>query len=264
MMLVSKNMGRTGSAERRGNGLVQTPEGLLQRAASARSSGTRAKYATRGLAVADGDPETRLLLLRQLYLAHFEARDFGAALGVARDMVNLAVMADVALQDAARAHLALGDRAAAVRQLRLAARAGPASRRAFHLWTVGTVLYFGGEAREAERVLVRAARWATHDKPLYLAQAELARRALGERQDDLGALAHQLAEAPCGQGYGQFVRGELHWLAGEHDEARRLFRAFVKRTGAGRIALAVALASELTHARARLRELSHRRRYAEH
>ncbi len=87
-----------------------TPELLLRKATLARSSGTRAKYAERGLAVSAGlDRETRALLLRQLYLSHMEARRFAEALQAAEQMILADVMPDVARQDAARACLGLGD-----------------------------------------------------------------------------------------------------------------------------------------------------------
>src|SRR5690349_10016727 len=102
----------------------------------------RAKYAARGLSH-DGnvDHTTRAMLLRQLYLSHMEGRRFDEALVAAEQMVSLAVMPDVARQDAARACLGLGDRARAIEHLRLASRVSPPSRRAFHLWTLGSVLY---------------------------------------------------------------------------------------------------------------------------
>ena len=95
------------------------------------------------------------------------------------------VVPDVARQDAARAYLGLGQRERALEHLRLASRVSPPARRAFHLWTLGTVLYLTGRNKEAAGALGRAARWGTTDKPLYLAQEALARRAAGER----GALA---------------------------------------------------------------------------
>src|SRR6195952_4253618 len=158
-----------------------TPELLLRKATLARTSGTRAKYAERGLAISAGvDRTTRALLLRQLYLSHMEARRFAEALQAADLMVQANIMPDVARQDAARACLGWGDRETAVAHLRLASRVSPPARRAFHLWTLGSVLYLMGHSREAVGALSRAVRWSTTEKPLYLAQAALARRAAGE------------------------------------------------------------------------------------
>jgi tetratricopeptide (TPR) repeat protein len=222
---------------------------MLRRATLARTSGMRAKYATRGLAHEDADPTTQAMLLRQLYLSHIEARRFSEALEVAEQMVATSVMPDVARQDAARACLGLGQLQHALAHLRVAGRVAPASRRAFHLWTLGSTLYLAGHEREAIGPLSRAARWGTTDKPLYQGQVALARLALGERVRGIRQLRERLEEAPCGQGYGQFVLGELAFHQGDSDAARRYLEGFVRRTLSGRVALAVALQAEVTRAR---------------
>jgi tetratricopeptide (TPR) repeat protein len=226
------------------------PELMLRKATLARTSGMRAKYAQRGLSH-DGkvDRTTRAMLLRQLYLSHMEGRRFDAALAVAQDMVGLDVMPDVARQDAARACLGLGQREKAVEHLRLASRVSPASRRAFHLWTLGSVLYLSGRFDEAIGALLRAARWGTTDRPLYQAQLALSHVCKGEPAGDLAKLRSKLAEAPCGQGYGQFVLGELAYHAGDHRAAQEYLRAFVKRSTTGRVALAVALEGEIARSK---------------
>ena len=241
--------------------LPVSPELMLRKATLARTSGMRAKYAVRGLSH-DGavDQTTRAMLLRQLYLSQMEARQFEEARQTAEQMVHLAVMPDVARQDAARACLGVGDRAAAVEHLRLASRVSPPSRRAFHLWTLGTVLYLAGRHREAIGALQRASRWGTTDKPLYQAQVALARLANGEDPGDLAELRERLAEAPCGQGYGQFVLGELAFEAGEYAAAREYLRGFVTRSTTGRVALAVALEGEVTRARVLLARIRQRMR----
>ena len=228
---------------------AESPEVLLRKATLARSAAARAKYARRGLQSPGRlDSTTRTMLLRQLYLSHMEGRRFAEALAVAKKMVDLRVMPDVARQDAARACLGLGDFQGAVHELRLASRVSPPGRRAFHLWTLGSVLYLNGHAHAAVGVLERAARWGTRDKPLYQAQLELARRACGEAEQDLEVLWARLEGAPCGQGYGQFVLGELAYEAGDYEPARRYLQAFVERTTSGRVALAVALDGELRRA----------------
>src|SRR4051812_14428083 len=80
---------------------------LLQ-ATQAESSVARAKYATRGLASAGEDGTLRAMLLRQLYLSQMESELFEAAAETARSVLELGVLPDVACQDLARAHLALG------------------------------------------------------------------------------------------------------------------------------------------------------------
>src|SRR5688572_8086789 len=147
-----------------------TPEVMLRKASLARTPLSRAKYAQRGLSHRGTlDRTTRTMLLRQLYLSHMEGRRFDDALAIADQMLESAVMPDVARQDAARACLGLGDRDAALVHLRIASRVSPPARRAFHLWTLGSVLFLTGHYREAVGALSRAARWGTTDKPLYRA-----------------------------------------------------------------------------------------------
>lgn len=231
------------------------PELWLRRASLARTSPERARLARRGLARAGADPSTRMLLLRQVYLAHMESRRFAEALEAAREMLTLEVLPDVAHQDAARACLGLGQRTEAVEHLRLAGRSGPPGRRAFHLWTLGSVQLLGGEAREALGALERARRWATTDRPLYAAQAALARATLGEDPGDLQRLRDELEDAPCGRGYGQLVLGELCVRLADPSAARRHLRNFVRRATGGRVALEVGLEAEILRARELLARL---------
>ena len=58
-------------------------------------------------------------------------------------------MPDVARQDAARACLGLGEREKAIEHLRIGSRVSPPARRAFHLWTLGSVLYPEGRHTDA-------------------------------------------------------------------------------------------------------------------
>ena len=129
---------------------------LLRKATAAQSSVARAKYATRGLAKAGSDPTLRAMLLRQLYLSQMESELFDAAVETAQAVLELGVLPDVACQDLARAHLALGRPREAIEELRRASRVGPASRRAFHLWTLGTTLYFQEDYAAAATALERA------------------------------------------------------------------------------------------------------------
>ncbi len=235
---------------------AKSPEQHLQRAIGARSAATRAKYAKLGLAARSPlDRTTQAMLLRQLYLAHFEARRFTKALEVAVQLIRLQVLTDVAHQDAARASQALGDYDGALGHLRLAARSSPASRRSFHLWTLGSLLYLRGRYPEAESVLARAARWGTTDKPLYTGHQALARCAQGTSIDNLDHIIAQLEASACGQGYGRFVLGCLCSFAGRRDEAVRYLDAFVRRTQGGRLALAIALEGELAEAKKALAEM---------
>ncbi len=229
----------------------------MRKAMAARSARSRAMYARRGLA-AHGplDRTTHAMLLRQLYLSLFEGRRFQQAHTVALQALELDVLSDVLNQDAARAALASGDLESALAHLRAAARRGPASRRPFHLWTLGGTLFLAQRYAEAAAALSRAARWGTKDKPLYRAHLALARMAAGEQVDDLQDTINQLAEAPCGQGYGRFVLGHLAYAAGEWPAAKRYLEAFLKRTTASRPALGIALEGEVRMTRATLAKMS--------
>ena len=127
-------------------------------------------------------------------------------------------------------------------------------------WTLGSVLYLAKEFDQAIHAFLHAVRWGTSDKPLYRAQLALARRATGHKDDNLAALYDQLMEVPCGGGYGQFVLGELAFHCGDFPRSRDHLQAFVNRTTHGRVALAVALKGELSHARRLLVRLSSRLR----
>src|ERR1044071_5541301 len=132
---------------------------------AARSARSRAMYARRGLASrAPLDRTTHAMLLRQLYLSLFEGRRFRHAHTVALQALELDVLPDVLNQDAARAALANGDLEAALGHLRAAARRGPASRRPFHLWTLGGTLFLAQRHVEAAAALERVVRWGTKDK----------------------------------------------------------------------------------------------------
>jgi hypothetical protein len=159
-------------------------------------------------------------------------------------------------QDAARAALAAGDVDAAVSHLRRAARRGPASRRPFHHWTLGSTLFLEHRYAEAIWALERAVRWGTRDKPLYRAHLAIVRLASGERVSDLQAIIDELAAAPCGQGYGRFVLGHLAYATGAWPAAQRYLAAFVRRTEAARPSLAIALDGEVKMARATLAKMS--------
>jgi tetratricopeptide (TPR) repeat protein len=195
-------------------------------------------------------------LLRQLYLSLFETRRFEQAHTVALQALELEVLTDVMNQDAARAALAAGDLESALAHLRAAARRGPASRRPIHLWTLGSTLFLARRYAEAAAALERAARWGTTDKPLYRAHLALVRISAGEKVDDLQETITQLAEAPCGQGYGRFVLGHLAYAAGEWATAKRYLEAFVKRTTTTRAALGIALEGEVRMTRATLAKMS--------
>jgi tetratricopeptide (TPR) repeat protein len=237
-----------------------TPEDWLRKAMAARTPASRARCARQGLAARGAiDRTTQAMLLRQLYLAYFEVRRFKQAHDVALQAIELDVLADVLHQDAARAALARGDLEAAIGHLRTASRRGPASRRPFHLWTLGSTLFLAQRYTEATGVLARATRWGTREKPLYKAHLALAKMAGGEppKKSELQETINELAESPCGQGYGRFVLGHLAYACGQWPAARRYLDAFVKRTeGSARVARGIALEGEVRMAKATLSKMA--------
>lgn len=224
-------------------------EDILQRAIAASTARARGLWARRGLSLRSLDRTTQALLLRQLYLSYFEDRRFDKAVQISEQLVLLDVLPDVAQQDAARAKQAIGDIDGAARHLRLAARVGPPSRRAFHFWTLGSLYFLAGRVGEAIAALTRAARWGTTDKPLYQGHLAVVRCAGGESVEDLPEIIDRLASVPAGQGYGRFVLGQLAFYGQRWDDARSHLEAFIARTTAGRAVLSIALDSEITLAR---------------
>lgn len=240
----------------RAPGRMSTPEASLQKALAARSPDARARWARRGLASkAPLDPTTHALLLRQLYTSCYEARRFERARELALQALELRVLVDVFHEDVARAALGAGDVDTAIVHLRLAARRGPPSRRPFHLWTLGSVLFLDHRYAEAIGALARAVRWGTHDKPLFRAHLALARIAAGERVEGVEATMDELASSPCGQGYGRFVLGHLAYAAGAWDAAKRFLLAFVRRTERAGVGRTLALDGELKMTRATLAKM---------
>jgi tetratricopeptide (TPR) repeat protein len=232
------------------------PELLLARAIKTEAPDEKRALAARGLELnEEDDPELECLLLRQLYLAALEEGHFEEALVLAERVIEVGELGDVARQDAARVCLALGDVDAAVGHLRIAGRVSPPSRRAFHDWSLGTVLYLEGRPEDAIPALSRAARWATTQKPLYEALLGLARRASGHGEPNLAELREQLEDSDCLTGYGELVLGELCVHLGEHGAARRHLRGFVDRIAKSRRAKTLTLAGELEHATRLLRGL---------
>jgi tetratricopeptide (TPR) repeat protein len=232
-----------------------SPEDLLQKAMLSRSTASRARYAQAGLAAPTLDPTTQAMLLRQLYLSHFEQRRFKKAHDLALQAAELDVLPDVILQDAARAALAAGDLDAAVVHLQAAAKRGPASRRAFHYWTLGSTLFIAHRYAEAIAALAIAARRGKGDRTLYQAHLALARIAGGVPVDHLAETMEALAASPAGRGYGRFVLGHLLYAAGEWTAASRCLTAFVERLERSRTAMAIALEGELRMSRATLAKI---------
>jgi tetratricopeptide (TPR) repeat protein len=236
---------------------VLSPEEHLARAMAAKTSRARGTWARRGLASrARLDRTIQAMLLRQLYLAHFEQKKFKEAFEVSEQSLRLGVLPDVVHQDAARAAAAIGDIDCAARHLRTAARLGPPNRRAFHWWTLGGLYFLSDRYVEAIAALERATRWSTRERPLYQGHLAVARCASGVRVASLGPLISKLASVPAGQGYGRFVLGLLSYYAGRYDAARRYLEAFVARTVEARAPMSIALGGEVARARTTLRAIA--------
>lgn len=233
----------------------RNPEALLMQARAAESPAQRAKYATGGLSQPRLASETQALLLRQLYLAHLESERYEDAKKIAEQMLELGLLGDVALHDASRACLALGDATSAVRYLRTATRSGPASRRAFHLSCLGSLYLHLGQFAEAARVLRRAVRWATEEKPLYRAQLALALKALGEPVD-LAEAFSVLEALRRRSGYAEYVLGELALALGKRSYAKNALQTFVSTAEAASISVRAGLRCELLRAKDLLAQLS--------
>ncbi len=238
---------------------VSTSQGAsecLRRALQAESPRERARMAQRGLDAIEAaldpddlDPDTHALLLRQLYLAYLESRRFQQAAEVALRMAAIGPLKDVAHHDACRAYQALGDVQSAIAQQRLATRASPPERRSFHYWSLATLLHFAGDERGAIGALERGERWAHVDRPLLRAHRAWIRLEAGQAVRGLDAIASDLEQARCREGYGQLVLGMLRHAMGDDRRAAVHLRAFLRRNAAADPAKAITLREELRRAR---------------
>ena len=235
---------------------AELPEDMLQRAMAAQTPRSRAIWARKGLSTrAKLDPTTQAMLLRQLYLAHYEEERFDQAILASEQALVLDVLPDVAHQDAARAKQATGDIDGAATHLRLAARSSPPNRKAFHWWTLGSLFYLDKRYAEAIAALSRAARWGTTDKPLYQGHLALAQIAAGQTVPDLDRLISRLEDVPAGGGYGRFVLGLLALHTGRREDAKHYLRSFIERSTSGRRAMAISLRGEIEAARQVIEEI---------
>lgn len=244
--------------------------GFLLRALGAKRSDQKRAFARRGLTLLGGGPgiggapreqdeeegEMRALLLRQIYLASIEEGDDRAALAVAEQMVELGTLGEVARQDAARAALGVDDLDAAIGHLRIAARVCPPSRRAFHYAHLGALLRFDGQVSEALDAFSKAARWATEDRDLYLAQQALVEAEQGRTHADLEELRSRLESDEAPKAYSLWVLGELCVLLGDAAAARSYLQCFLARQCDAPRAKALALKGEVAHASALLSQIS--------
>lgn len=232
--------------------ISRSPEEYLRLALDAPTPAERARIAKLGLEAGshhDLVPDTEVLLLRQVYLGHLDARRWRDAADVAMAMVRTGALKDVAHHDASRAFAALGDQRKAIAQQRSAARAAPPERRSFHYWALGTLLQFAGDYEAAEAALARGERWAHVDRPLLRAHRAWIRLEAGRAVEGLDAITDELERAKAGRGYGQLVLGMLRLAMGDERRAAVHLRAFLRRNAGADPGKAVTLQEELRRAR---------------
>ncbi len=234
------------------------PEHHLRLALRASTPEQRVRYAEQGLAYPPEEvaPDTRVLLLRQLYIAALEQHRFRAAIAFADEMGSVGPLRDIALHDRARAEQAVGDVEAAVRSARLATRHAPADRRSFMMWSLATIEHFAGQPEEALDTLDKALLLSTRDRPLLKAHGAYIELERGNPVEGLTEMRQTLAGAACGEGYGQYLLGMIGWHLGDTPAATVHLQAFVRRNAQVDAAKALTLREELRRARLTLAELS--------
>jgi tetratricopeptide (TPR) repeat protein len=198
------------------------------------------------------DDETRVLLLRQIYLSEIALRRLRQASATAREMVEVGALREVALQDQARIALALGEIDEALGAQRLAVRASPPARRSFHLFSLATSQELAGDTTGAVRSLDRALRIAGRDRPLLAAYRGLLNLRRGRAVRSLPRLLHALERSPAREGYGRYVLGLLRAEMGDRRAAIVHLRAFLRRHANADAAQTLTLREELRRARVTL------------
>ncbi len=231
-------------------------EDCLQRALGAANGPARVRWAQRGLALDSSElaPDTQVLLLRQIYLAHLEASRFDKAVELAEQMAAIGPLKDVAHHDAARALAAQGELARAVEAQRLAARHAPPERRSFHLWSLATWQHFDGDVAGALRSLEKAQRWAHTDRALIRAHAAYVKLTADIAVPSLDRVVDELARSGAREGYGQWLLGMIAYQLGDRRKAAAHLRAFLRRHAAADAPKAITLREELRRARVALAE----------
>ncbi len=226
-------------------------------ALEAESPRDRARFARRGLETSpeDLDPDTHVLLLRQVYTAYLESRRFRRAADVAMEMAGIGPLRDIAHHDASRALGALGDVPGAIAQQRLATRAAPPDRRSFQCWSLGTLLHFAGDLEGAVAAMQRGERWASVDRPLLRAHRAWIRLEANQAVRGLAGVMDDLEQGKCREGYGRLVLGMLAHQVGDERRAAVHLRAFLRRNADADVGKAITLREEMRRARLVLAEI---------
>ncbi|MEM7603761.1 MAG: hypothetical protein AAF411_00280 [Myxococcota bacterium] len=231
------------------------PEDHLRFAVRADGPEERMSHALRGLAFEHIEDDTRVLLLRQVYLSEFELHRFRAAAKTADTMAKLGPLRDVCLHDRARAEQAMSDLPAAIRSARQAARAAPPDRRSFMYWSLATLLQFDGDPDGAVAALEKGLLFSTKDRPLLVAHGALIDIENGGVPEELTRIMTELDRAPSGEGYGQYILGMISYHIGNIPKAIGHLRAFLRRNARLDEAKALTLREELRRARLTLAAL---------
>lgn len=235
-----------------------TADDYLRLAVHSSSPATAAVLANKGLRSGTDtlDPEVATLLLREVFRAHLHAKRLRSAHAVARKMVRLGVLPEVAYADLGRACAALGW-GGAVRAWRLAARHAPARRRSIHWASVASALHHAGLYEQGLSALERATRWSLSTRALHRAHAALIHLDSGvavDEIDDLDGIVQTLEASRAGEGFGRYIVGLLHAAMGHEDEARKNLRHFLRRNAADPMR-ASTLAFEIARVRKTLRAI---------
>ncbi|MDH5493581.1 MAG: hypothetical protein OEY14_16625, partial [Myxococcales bacterium] len=173
----------------------------------------------------------------------------------AQAMTTIGPMRDVAQHDLARILWIAERQEEAITAQRFAARAAPAERRSFHLWTLACFLFHAGAHEPALSALDRGLRWARRDRPLLMAQAALIRLEQDEPVEELERVLRELRESPHGRGYGQYLLGMIALYLGDDSKAVVYLRAFLTRHASADVPTQLTLRDELGAARAALARL---------
>lgn len=224
-------------------------EDHLAAAMRARSDSERLAQAQRGLAFPELEPDTRMLLLRQAYVAHVARAELEEAAEAAAEMCATGAMPDIACHDHARVLRALGRTDEAIARQAEAAALAPRSRRTFHLWSLATLQHFSGAIEDAMATLERGIALDGKDRPLLEAHRAWIALSEGIAVIDLQGIRASLRAARAGQGYGQFVLGMLAFELGDLGIAGAHLRAFLRRNASVDAAKELTLREELDRAR---------------
>ena len=235
---------------------LRTPEDCLRLAVESSNPDGRAAYAREGLSADALDPDTRFLLLRQLYLSQLAEESLPDAAKTAQAMAALKTsLTDIGHHDAARVYEAMGQRDAAIARQRLAARTAPPDRRSFQWWSLGTLLHFSGDPEGAQSAFIKGERWSQEDRPLLRAHGAWVALESGEVVEGLAEITAELERGKARNGYGTLVLGMLRYLMGDHRAAAAALRSWLRRNASLDLAKAMTLGEELRRARTILAEL---------